>query len=108
MSLTKLLILCVLSLSSLVCASLIHSLDSVPVIYFTIARRGGAMNATLDAQVNVDFDYLSQELQKTEGRFNLTKREFKGNKLVRKAQSRGAANKAEGLLMGEVALDGLW
>jgi hypothetical protein len=52
--------------------------------------------------------YLSQELEKTESRFNLTQREVKGNKLIRKAKSNGSGGEEKGLTMGDAATDGIW
>lgn len=66
------------------------------------------MNATIQQQDIVDLGNLSVELQRTESRFNLTRREVAGNKLVRKARVQEAGGKADGMLMGEVAANGIW
>lgn len=81
----------------------LRSLDSAPVLHFTLARRDGAINATEYLQDYVNLEYLAKEIERTESRFNLTKREVKGNKLVRKAKV-----KDDGLLMGDVAGSGIW
>lgn len=49
--------------------------------------------------------YLAQELEKTEGRYNLTQREVKGNKLIRKAKSSGSGGRD---LTKQVATEGIW
>ena len=91
--------------STLATATAPRSLDSAPVLHFTLTRRGGKFSPTKSAVDYVNLTYLVQELEKTEARFNLTKREVKGNKLVRKAKSNDVGGNA---LMGEVAIDGIW
>lgn len=88
--------------------STVRSLDSATVLHFTLARRGGSFTANEWPQDYVNLTYLSQELQKTEDRFNLTRRVVKGNRLVRKAKLGGSTSQDEGTLMGKVADDGLW
>ena len=78
------------------------------VLHFTITRRGGKFAPTEFARDYVNLTYLAQELEKREDKFNLTKREIKGNKLVRKAKSNGVGAEDANALMGEVALDGIW
>ena len=85
-------------------ASTLRSLDNAPVIHFTLARRGGAFAATQYLVDYVNLTYLAQELETTEARFNLTKREVKGNKLIRKAKKDADRD----TLMGEVAARGIW
>ena len=85
-------------------AEILRSFDDAPVVHFTLARRGGAFPT--DAVANLTF--LKEELEKTEGRFNLTRREVRGNKLVRKAREKAVGGKDEGGLMGSVGLDGRW
>ena len=83
-------------------SSILHSLDSAAhTLHFTLTRRGGKFAPTEFARDYVNLTYLAQELEKTEARFNLTRREVRGNKLIRKAKSDGA-------LMGAVAVDGIW
>ena len=82
-------------------------LDDPPALHFTIARRGGTINATAYLRDYVNLPTLSHELEKAEARFNLTKRVVKGNKLVRKAKDVGESDQ-EGILMGEVAAEGIW
>lgn len=98
---------CLISATIAAEASL-RSLDNAPVLHFTLARRGGGFAATEHSGDNVNLTYLARELDKTEGRFDLTKREVKGNKLVRKAKTSAAGGRNEGVLMGEVAADGTW
>jgi len=52
--------------------------------------------------------FLAEELEMAEARFNLTRREVRGNKLVRKAKERDVGGKEEGRLMGSLGLDGRW
>ena len=86
----------------------IRSLDEEPVLHFTIARRGGAFaNWDIEDEV-VDLTYLREELQRVEGRYNLTRREAKGNKLVRRAKERSVGGNEVGMLMGEIAMEGRW
>lgn len=83
------------------------SLDTAPVIHFTLARRHGPINATVGPADVAILPNISHELEKAEARFNLTKREVKGNKLVRKAkEARGYDG--SGMLMGDVAGEGIW
>lgn len=86
----------------------LRSLDDVPVIHFTINRRHGAFAATVPENDWVDLDQLTSQVEQTECRFNLTKREVKGNKLVRKAKSNGIGGKEGTGLMGDIASSGAW
>lgn len=52
--------------------------------------------------------YLVDELERTEARYNLTRRVIKGNKLVRKAKIDGVNGQDKTALMGKLADDGLW
>ena len=88
--------------------SALRSLDDVPVIHFAIHRRHGAFASTVDGNDFVDLDYLVRQLEVAECRFNLTKREVKGNKLVRKAKASGAGGREGTGLMGDIASDGAW
>ncbi|KAL9125094.1 MAG: hypothetical protein Q9217_005648 [Psora testacea] len=89
-------------------ASRLRSLDSAPVSHFTLARRGGPFASTEFSRDNVNLTYLVGEQTKAENRFCLTKREVKGNKLVRKAKLSAVGGRHEGILMGEVAAAGIW
>ena len=88
--------------------SVLQSLDPAPVLHFTISRRNGAFTGTKSEVDWVDLDYLVRQLDITECRFNLTRREVKGNKLVRKAKTGGGGGKEGTKLMGDIALDGSW
>ena len=88
--------------------AVLRSLDTAPVLHFTLARRGGEFTATESGRDLVNLTYLVEELDKAEARFNLTRREVKGNKLVRKAKVNEVGGKGEGALMGSVAADGIW
>ncbi len=88
--------------------SVLQSLDEAPVVHFTLARRGGTFEATRPGNDSVEMDFLVQQLEKVEAKFNLTRREVKGNKLVRKAKSRAVGGGDENELMGELAVNGSW
>lgn len=75
-----------------------------PVLHFTIARRGGAFPTENIANLT----FLTDELARAEARFNLTRREVRGNKLIRKAKERDVGGKEDGNLMGELGLAGRW
>lgn len=94
--------------STLATAPTPRSLSTAPVLHFTLTRRGGKFSPTEFARDYVNLTYLAQELETTEARFNLTKREVKGNKLVRKAKSNDVGGRDPNALMGEVAADGIW
>ena len=94
--------------STLATATAPRSLDAAPVLHFTLTRRGGKFAPTEFALDHVNLTYLAQELERTEARFNLTKREVKGNKLVRKPKSNDVGGKDSNALMGEVATEGNW
>ena len=94
--------------STLANATTPRSPDAAPALHFTLTRRGGKFSPTEFAVDYVNLTYLAQELEKTEARFNLTKREVKGNKLVRKPKSNDVGGKDSNALMGEVATDGIW
>ena len=96
-----------LSLSPILGSSL-RSLDTTPVLHFTLSRRGGEFNGTKSNKDHVDLGYLAAELQRSEGRFNLTRREVKGNRLVRKAKVEAQAGNTERLLAGDISADGIW
>ena len=56
----------------------------------------------------VDLTHLESELAKAEGHYNLTKREVKGNRVVRVVKTDGKGGQTEGRLMGDVANTGTW
>ena len=86
----------------------IRSLDEAPVLHFTISRRGGAFESFEPGGEVANLAYLAEVLDKVEGRFSLTRREVKGNKLVRKAKAKGVGGNEAGTLMGDVAASGRW
>lgn len=88
--------------------SVLRSLNTVPVVHFTIARRGGGFAANEWLRDYVNMSYLVEELDRTEGRYNLTRRVIKGNKLVRKAKIDGVNGQDKTALMGKLADVGLW
>lgn len=102
-------ILLCLSLSVHADDTKIQSFDNSPVLHYLLNRRGGAFSPNIFAEDNANFTYLEHELARAESRFNLTKREVKGNRLVRKPKSAtGSDSNVEGQLLGELALDGAW
>ena len=86
----------------------LQDLDDEPVLYFTLTRRGGQFASSDLGSEIANLAYLEEEVQRVEARFNLTKREVKGNKLVRKAKAKGVGGNEEGKLMAEVAVEGRW
>lgn len=108
----SILILTTVALSQFPAAALVQailrSLETVPVLHFTLARRGGLFAANEWLQDHVNMTYLADELEKTEGRYSLTRRVIKGNRLVRKARIDGINGQDETALMGKLADDGLW
>ena len=88
--------------------TVLQSLDEAPVIHYTLSRRGGTFEATEPGNDFVELDILLQQLEKVEATFNLTRREVKGNKLVRKAKFRAEGGKDDDGLMGELASNGTW
>ncbi|MCJ1400086.1 hypothetical protein MMC11_003289 [Xylographa trunciseda] len=87
---------------------ILQSLDDVPVLHLTISRRGGPFENFAPGVEIANLTHLAEELTKVEERFNLTRREVKGNKLVRKAKVKGIGGNEVGVLMGEVAGVGNW
>ncbi|KAL8818594.1 MAG: hypothetical protein Q9223_002796 [Gallowayella weberi] len=87
---------------------LLQSLDNAPVVHFTLARRGGTFEATIPGNDSVEMNFLLEQLERAETRFNLTRREVKGNKLVRKVKSRALGGKDDDELMGQLASNGTW
>ncbi|KAL6719830.1 mRNA decay protein [Lecanora helva] len=88
--------------------SILRSLDNAPVLHFTLTRRGGQFAPQEFGRDHANLSYLAEELKRAESRFNLTQRQFSGNKLVRKAKSAADGGKGEGMLMSEVSNDGIW
>lgn len=94
--------------ASSVTASSLQALDNAPVLHYTLHRRGGAFASTEQQHDNINITSLARELERTERRYSLTKREVKGNKLVRKAKPNAASEGNEGSLMSDVQADGVW
>lgn len=88
--------------------SVLQSLDEAPVAHFTLARRGGTFEATRSGNDSVEMGLLLEQLEITEAKFNLTRREVKGNKLVRKAKSQAIGGRDDDGLIGNLALNGSW
>ena len=86
----------------------IRSLDNLPVLHFTISRPGGPFEALDPGHEVANFTCLTEELEKVEQRFNLTRREVKGNKLVRKAKQHDGGGDELSSLIGQVSERGRW
>ena len=95
----------ILSSSVSVATTESRSLDNASVQHFTITRRGGKFEPTIFGSDFVNLTYLGQELERIERRFNLTKREVQGNKLIRKARKDDSSVKD---LTKQVAMEGIW
>ena len=113
MSILPLLLFSITLLTLPICAAVpriesLRSLDEAPVLHFTISRRGGAFESFAPGGEIANLIYLAEELEKVERSFNLTRREVKGNKLVRKAKAKGIGGNEVGKLMGDVAASGRW
>ncbi|KAL9058037.1 MAG: hypothetical protein Q9206_002101 [Seirophora lacunosa] len=88
--------------------SILQALDEAPVIHFTLSRRGGTFEATRPGNDSIGMDFLLEQLADVEATFNLTRREVRGNKLVRKAKSQSVGGRDDDGLMGQMALNGSW
>ena len=87
---------------------LIQSLDDSPVLHFKLRRRGGSFLSNEKEHQIANLTYLAAELERVEARFNLTRREVKGNTLIRKAKEKTIGLRDERDLMGKVAEKGHW
>ncbi|KAL2352563.1 aspartic peptidase domain-containing protein [Cryomyces antarcticus] len=95
----------VLTLTSVLAVRPPEPPSSPSTIHFTISRRGGPFPTSDVANLT----YLSEQLAAAEARFDLTRREIRGNKVVRVAKPRGGGGlKENGVLLGEVGRDGNW
>ena len=72
-----------------------------PTLHFPITRRGGPFSTTDIANLT----HLLEQLAAAEIRFNYTRREVAGNKVIRKAKGNDDAPRG---LLGEVGRDGGW
>ena len=74
-----------------------------PTLHFPLYKRGGPFAPNRTA----DLDFLKEQLHFAEGRFNLTQREVKGNRVVRAPKENdGGAEASE--LIGEIGRLGNW
>lgn len=78
--------------------------QGIPVAHLTLSRRGGA----LAGHESANLTRLVQLLQGTEKRYRRTKREVKGNKLVRKWRARNTGTTDDAQLLEEPGQDGSW
>ncbi|KAI9794709.1 MAG: hypothetical protein M1833_007366 [Piccolia ochrophora] len=87
-----------------ICSAIAYASATPNVIHWPITRRGGAF----PIQTGVNLTYLSEQLASAASRFNLTRREIKGNKVIRKARASGFDIDEQGLLMGDIGRQGNW
>lgn len=85
-----------------------QSRDSSTVLHFTLARRGGSFQPFEFGRGIANLTYLNDEVARVKRRYGLTRREVKGNKLVRKPKEKEVGGKEAGKLMSKVAEDGKW
>ena len=81
----------------------IRATKSLPPIRYPISRRGGSFPAPDIANLT----YLLEQLQDVEKRFDATRRDFSGNKVVRKPK-RLYGTQAGTILLGEAGREGSW
>jgi len=73
-------------------------------IHFTLSRRGGAF----DPGGIANMTFLAEQLAISEERFSATRREIKGNKVVRVTRGDGRPAGHYDRLLGEVGRSGSW
>ena len=79
-------------------------IEHPPAVHYTIERRGGPFAPNWTANL----DYLLNQLKIAEARFNFTRREVKGNKIVRVPKERAVGGGEVGKLMGQFGRNGSW
>lgn len=92
------------SLLLVLLAAVAEAQQSPEAIHFTIERRGGAFATGRNANMT----YLTEQLALAESRFNLTRREVRGNKIARVPKERVVGGAEPGRLLGEVGQLGNW
>ena len=92
------------ALTFLFCLTCRSLAAQAPVIHYTIQRRGGAF--ALDHVVNLTD--LTIQLHDAEARFNITRREMQGNKVIRVSREKATINGEVSGLNGEVGRNGTW
>ena len=88
--------------------SILRDLDEAPVIHYTLERRDGPFGGTAWPTDRANLTYLQQQIEKTEARFNRTRREYQGNKVIRKALNEESLYSEEDMLFDNVMETGLW
>jgi len=73
-------------------------------LHYTLERRGGAFAPNWTANLT----YLSEQLKIAEQRFNFTRREVKGNKIVRVPKEKAIGGGDVTKLLGEYGRPGNW
>ena len=88
----------------------VTSLDDVPVLHFTIQRRGGSFDPLNTRNDIANLTYISEELVRVQERYSLTRRKVKGNKLIRKIKEAGIGGGQgdESPLMKPISEAGRW
>lgn len=75
-----------------------------PALHYTLQRRDGAFAPNWTANLT----YLTEQLKIAESRFNLTRREVKGNKIVRVPKERAVGGGDVTKMMGQYGRSGNW
>lgn len=75
-----------------------------PALHYTLERRGGSAFPNWTA----NFTYLAEQLKLAESRFNFTRREVKGNKIVRVPKDKAVGGGDVTKLMGQYGREGNW
>ena len=91
-------------LSFLTTALAVPSPSSPSVLHYTVHRRDGAFPTPRIANLT----FLAEAVVAAEARFNLTRREMNGNKVVRKAKEDGVGGAEHARLMADVGRHGGW
>ena len=75
-----------------------------PAVHYTLERRTGAFAPNWTANLT----HLAEQLAITEARFNFTRREVKGNKIVRVPKEQAVGGAETNKLIGEYGRVGNW
>lgn len=75
-----------------------------PAVHYVIERRAGAFAPNWTSNL----PHLAEQLKIAEARFNFTRREVKGNKIVRVPKEKNLGGGVTGKLLGEYGRDGNW
>lgn len=75
-----------------------------PAVHYVIERRAGAFAPNWTSNL----PYLAEQLKIAEARFDFTRREVKGNKIVRVPKEKNLGGGVTGKLLGEYGRNGNW